>query len=128
VPIAVSKLCCPLCHLAFTAFEHTHPSQAPFSVRGRHSTVYAVDFPRCLPQKVQEDLLQRLRLLVLKELEFLLAKYYTTQLQPGSSAFEQDIPLDRTLSQESGSAMSTASQGAFSFGTWEAYIPSLFWH
>src|ERR1700733_268200 len=127
LPIAVSKLLCPICHLAFTSFKQTHLKHAPFSVRRRHSTVYAVDLPHCMPRNMQEDLLERLQAIVLQELQILLQKYYTRLLESSSpDSQESEISLSRTVSQESTSALSTNSQGAFAFNTWESYIPTGF--
>lgn len=80
-----------------------------------------------MPRNVREDLLERLQAIVLQELQILLQKYYTRLLESSSpDSQESEISLSRTVSQESASALSTNSQGAFAFNTWESYIPTVF--
>ena len=79
--------------------------------------------PAGIPDGVMKEILLRLQDVVCQELQTLLQRFYSHPVAPASTSGPS---LIRTVSQESGSAMSTTSQGGFAFGTWESFIPSLF--
>lgn len=63
-PIAVSKLCCPVCWELLSILEGKPPSVT----RGRHSTLYFQHLPSWLPRQVLEKMLKRFRMFAAVEL------------------------------------------------------------
>ncbi len=56
--MAVSKLCCPFCWIFLQILRG---DECNFSVRGHHSTLYAVDLPGRLPESLTQKLVTQLR-------------------------------------------------------------------
>ena len=57
--VAVSELlCCPLCWIFLQLLRGGEDN---FSVRGHHSTLYAVDLPGWLPEPLSQEMVTKLR-------------------------------------------------------------------
>lgn len=66
--ISVSKLCCPVCWelLAILGKEN------PLLLRGRHSTIYAVELPKWLPSEIVDEMNERFQIYLRREIKIML--------------------------------------------------------
>jgi hypothetical protein len=89
--IAVSKLCCPVCHELLNILRgETKSMTKALDTRGNHPRLYLVDLPPWLPKEIVEKMVKRFQQYLVTELLKLVKRAKGHARSPSGQSFNSD--------------------------------------
>jgi hypothetical protein len=97
--VGVSKNCCPVCS---EVLDIWHDPDHQFRVRGRHPTIYPVELPPWLPNRILSSLVSRFRTHLLYEIKTMMLPklHYRSSSQQSDSAISTGSYNDDYVSND----------------------------
>lgn len=95
--IVVSKLCCFVCWDVLTILRMLGGNSQDFVVRGRHTTLFAIDLPHWLPESVVVQMVGLYRNRLLKELVTMMKRKRTYSDTPLQSDGAFSLPSNESV-------------------------------